>query len=151
MFKETLERAWEILKKPFASHTKLGDLERVKKPGEENGDAEICPEKTKEYEELYLNYPPEEERPEGKKHLSWRDKMMTHVVYALLPAGALFFGSFFVAGLYLGANDPRLTWLLAGCAATIPYWIQIAIWRKRLKKKVWEVFTKKNGKHWHQE
>lgn len=123
------------LRKAFEPAVFVGNRDRVRKPGEEDPDAKRLGELNQSWRQMLKDDP-------------WMQKLMTHV-HLLLQASLVFFAIFLICGLTLGAKHPILPFILGGFAATIPYWIWIGKWNKKIELKVFEDFKKKFGKHFH--
>lgn len=123
------------LKKLFDPAIFVGDRDRVRKPDESDEDDKKLGELNRTWRQMLKEDP-------------WMQKLMTHVRLLLWVVG-IFWLSFVVAGQLLPARHPLLVWFIAGSAATIPYWLWIGGWHKKIEVKVFEAFQKKFGKHFH--
>lgn len=140
-----LQNAFAAMFDPAVS---VGDKSRARGQDEADPDEAILTEKSRQWDEMYRNYPPVEERPEGKKDLSWRDKLMTHVRPLLLLNGTLF-ALFLVGGSLYPPTHPLPTIAIILSSATLGYWFWIGRWRKWIVDRVFDKFREKYGKHWH--
>lgn len=124
--------AWADMWSPV---TFVGNPNRARKSGEKDGDEEKLGDLNKTWCRMLREDP-------------WRMKLMTHVSLLINISGALFL-LFFISGLYLPAKHWIFTVVLVGNMATIPYWIWVAIWHRKIQERVFAAFKKKFGKHFH--
>lgn len=124
-----------FLRKLFEPVVFVGNRDRAKKPDEEDPDAKRLGELDRSWRQMLKSDP-------------WMQKLMTHV-HLLLQASLIFFAIFLICGLTLRAKHPVFPYIFAGFAATIPYWIWIGKWNKKIELKVFEAFKKRFGKHFH--
>lgn len=142
------KRIRTAIAKPFDPAILVGDKSRARRDDEPDPEDEVLAEKSRQLDELYRTYPPEDERPEGKKHLSWRDKLWTHIRPLLVLNGTLF-ALFLIGASILPPSHPLPSIAIMCSAATFAYWFWVGRWHKRIMDRVWEKFTEKYGKHWH--
>jgi hypothetical protein len=135
MVMKLLRTAWEMLKKQFEPHIKVGNPDRARKKGELDGDEEHLNDLNKTWREMLQEDP-------------WRKKLMTHVSL-LTSCMGIFFLVFWLGGLYLPAKHTLFNYVSAGVLATLPYWIWVGRWHARIEKKVFGEFKKRFGKHHH--
>jgi hypothetical protein len=129
------KKARSVISCMFSPGLFVGNRDRVRKPEEKDGDDERLLELNKSWREMLRDDP-------------WMKKLMTHVSL-LCAAMGIFFLIFWLAGLYLPAKHAIFSYVCAGVAATIPYWLWVGKWHNKIEKKVFEAFKKRFGKHHH--
>lgn len=130
-----VKKVQDILKKMFDPAMVVGDKKRALQRGERDPDDKKLAEVNKWWREMLRDDP-------------WRQKLMTHV-RLLSAAMGIFFLMFWVSGLYLPVKHPFFNYLFAFMLATIPYWLWIGGWNRKIEEKVFEEFKKRFGKHFH--
>jgi hypothetical protein len=130
-----LKKTHTILKKMFDPAIVVGDKKRVKQKGEQDPDEERLAYLNKTWREMLRDDP-------------WRKKLMTHVTL-LMSAMGIFFLMLFLSGLFLPVKHQIFNYIFAGIFATIPYWLWVGGWHKKIEEKVFEAFKKRFGKHFH--
>lgn len=130
-----VEKARKILKKMFDPAMVVGDKARALKRGESDPDDKKLAEVNKTWRAMLRNDP-------------WRQKLMTHVRLLSIAMG-IFFLMFWLSGMYLPAKHPISGYICAGVFATLPYWLWVGGWHRRIEEKVFEEFKKRFGKHFH--
>ena len=133
--KNWVERLRRLVHTMFSPSIFVGNKDRVKKKGERDVESERLGDLNKTWRTMLREDP-------------WYRKLMTHVSLLINVAGALFL-IFFVSGLYLPAKHWIPTLVILANLTTIPYWLWVAIWRRKIEVKVFEAFKKKFGKHFH--
>jgi hypothetical protein len=128
-------RILAFLRKLFEPAIFVGNRDRARKPDEEDTDAARLGEFDRNWRQMLKDDP-------------WMQKLMMHV-RLLLQVSLVFFAIFLICGLVLSAKHPILPYIMGGLAATIPYWIWIGKWNKKIEIKVFEAFKKRFGKHFH--
>lgn len=119
----------------FGTALFVGNPNRVRKPGERDGDEERLCDMNKTWRQMLRDDP-------------WRQKLMTHV-RLLVTAMGIFFLLIWLSALYLPAKHAFFSYICAGIIATIPYWFWVGGWHGRIEKRVFEEFKKRFGKHHH--
>lgn len=130
-----LERFRSAVAKQFDSAVKVGNPEHALKKGEQDGDDERLSALNRTWREMLKEDP-------------WMKVLMVHV-HLLVQVSLVFFVVFFVGGMLLEARHPIFTIILACFAATIPYWLWIGSWNRKIESKVFAEFRKRFGKHFH--
>lgn len=128
-------KVFAALRKSFEPAIFVGNRDRVRKPGEEDLEQKADEDRNRIWRQMLKDDP-------------WMQKLMTHV-HLLLQASFVFLAIFLICGLMLSAKHPVFPYIMAGFAATIPYWIWIGKWNKKIEVKVFEAFKKRFGKHFH--
>lgn len=124
-----------LLVQLFGSAYKVGNPGRARKSGEQSDEESEYVELNRTWRQMLLEDP-------------WRKSLMTHVSL-LINIGGFLFLIFFFSGLYLPAKHPIFNIVLIGNALTLPYWLWVGVWRKRIIQRVFAAFKKKYGEHHH--
>lgn len=130
-----IKKIRSILSQMFSPALFVGNKDRVRKPGEEDGDEKHLADLNKTWRDMLHDDP-------------WQKKLMTHVSL-LTTAMGMFFVMFWFSGLFLPAKHPIFGYICGGIAFTIPYWLWVGNWHNKIQKKVFEAFKKRFGKHYH--
>ncbi len=119
----------------FAPAVTVGDPNRARKKGELDGDEERLRELNRAWRDMLKNDP-------------WTIRLGSHVRLLQQAMFAIFL-CFVFAGATLEARHPIFSFITLFFFVTIPYWLWVGIWHKRINDKVFAEFRKRFGKHFH--
>jgi hypothetical protein len=126
--KQLLIKAWS------PAHT-VGNTDRVRSENDLDSDEERLGELNKQFQAMLDDDP-------------WRKRLMVHV--RLLSSGLSFFAIVLLACVtYFPAKHPLISLVLAVFAGSLPYWVWIGVWNKRIVERVFEKFKTRYGKFFH--
>ena len=129
------KRFYTVVSKWFEPVVTIGNKERVLKKGECDGNEEQLANLNRTWRRMLLEDP-------------WMKKLMTHV-NLLVQAFFCFFVVFFISGLVLPAKHPIFAFVAAAVAVTVPYWLWVGKWHRKIEQRVFAEFRKRFGKHLH--
>jgi len=125
------------ISKLFAPAVFVGNPERVRKKGELDGDEERLRELTRAWRTMLAEDP-------CTIRLRGHVRLLQQVMFAI-------FLCFVFAGSTLEARHPIFSFITVVFFATVPYWLWVGVWHKRINDKVFAEFKERFGKHFHLE